>query len=387
MTLAESTLQLPMTLEEITPQWLTAALQSYAPGIEISASKIKKIRNGFTTVLVLDVETNDIGRNAGVGPTLILKGGFEEHSRTRCRTYAMEAIAYRDLWPHLPLDVPKSYFAAVDIPRAQVVVLMEDLNARNVVWGDAEKPHSFEEASLYIKALARLHAATWDSPDIKAGGKWESKSRFGYKSKDWTGIANNGSAMLRDYLTTYDYFTPKVWNRFLEMPRNGAISVHMLDLNWAKRALEQCIKVTDALPKCIIHGDMHLGNTYWNADGTPGFFDAPPRVEPGLTELAYYIACCMDPWDRQQHEDELVQLYLDELARRGVKAHTLAEAKHFMAIFLVYGLIVFIINENAYQTEKFNTINAMRFNDMMLAYNTIDVVERSINGDPYLPGL
>ena len=56
-------------------------------------------------------------------------------------------------------------------------------------------------------------------------------------------------------------------------------------------------------------------------------------------------------------EAELLRHYLAELARLGVaEPPSFDEAKRYMAIFLTYGLIVFIINETTYQTESFNTL-------------------------------
>src|SRR4029453_8466573 len=122
----------------------------------------------------------------------------------------------------------------------------------------------------------------------------------------------------QDYMNTFDYFTPKVWNRFLELPRNAAVSRHLLDLDFAIAALDHGAQLMEVLPQCIVHGDMHLGNLYWDADGTPGFFDFAPRIEPPPLEIGYYLPNCLDPYDRRQWERPLVQHYLEELARHGV---------------------------------------------------------------------
>ena len=377
--------RLPLTIEAITPEWLTSVLSGYAPGIVVNGVELVTERHGFTTVLRLRVDVNEAGRRAGIGPTLMVKGGFEEHSPSRARTYAMEAIAYRDIWPELELNVPTTYFVDIEPESRQVIILMEDLLARDVVFGDSFKPHTFEQGMAYMGALAALHAKTWESPDIKPGGKWESTSRFSYGESRWEGVANNSAAMLRDYLTTFDYFTPGVWNKFLAMPRCAAISLHLLDLGWAHDALKVCADLMDALPQCIVHGDMHLGNLYWDADGTPGFYDAPPRVEPGLAEVVYYLACCFDPADRRAWEAELLRHYLAELARLGVaEPPSFDEAKRYMAIFLTYGLIVFIINENTYQTESFNTLHCMRYSSAMIDYDSVAIIADALKSGVYL---
>ena len=149
-------------------------------------------------------------------------------------------------------------------------------------------------------------------------------------------------------------------------------------------ALDLCADLADAMPKCLAHGDMHLGNLYWDADGTPGFFDPCPRIEPAEHELAYYIVNALDPLDRRRHEDDLIRLYLAEIARHGVDAPSFEDTKRYMGIFMTFALIVFIINENFYQTEEFNTLHAMRYSVAMMDYNAKDVILEAAKSDPYL---
>ena len=378
--------RLPLTIEDISTEWLSSGLSVSTPGVRVNNFDIVNVRHGFTTVIRLHVDLNDEGVKAGIGPSIILKGGFEEHSPSRSRTYAIEALSYRDLWPELGLNVPKVYFADVEPEHQQTMMIMEDLLARDVRFCNPFQPHTPEQAKLYLSALAQLHSKTWNSPDIGPGGRWESTHRFEYNDLRWSGVANNGNALLRDYMVEFGYFAPDVWQRFIELPRSAAVSVHLQDGDWLREALDHCVALMEVLPRCITHGDMHLGNLYWDADGTPGFFDPIPRIEPAHWEVAYYLTCSLDPADRREWDRVLVAHYLDELSRHGVDAPDIDEMMHYFAIFLTYGLIVFIINENFYQTESFNTVHAMRHSVAMTEHNSKQVITESIRSDPYLKG-
>jgi hypothetical protein len=46
---------------------------------------------------------------------------------------------------------------------------------------------------------------------------------------------------------------------------------------------------------------------------------------------------------------------------------------------------VFIINENTYQTESFNTLHSMRFSSAMIDYNSVAIIADALkSGGAYL---
>ncbi|OHV43538.1 hypothetical protein [Pseudofrankia sp. BMG5.36] len=373
MTLDESTFQLPLNIEDIDAAWLTTALSKSFPGITVKDFEILTVRHGFTTVVRIRLDVDEAGRKAGVPETVILKGGFEAWSRDRARTYAMEALAYRDVWPVLPLNVPKSYFADIDAERKQAIIIMEDLVPRGVTFGNGLKPLRYDQVAQTLSALAKLHAATWNSPELEPGVRWDTSSQFEPDGR-WVGVANNGAAMFRTYMYLVGYLHPDIFQRFVGMPRGAASSKEFHDLEWAKLALDYIAALGDVLPNCIVHGDMHLGNVFEEPDGTPGFFDAPPRKEPPYLELAYWITCSLDVADRRRWDRALVGHYLAELGRNGVEPPDLDETMHHFAAYLTYGYYVFLINEAHWQTESFNTVHAARFSAAMVDHGTKQLI-------------
>ena len=101
---------LPITIEEITREWLTAALRTRAPDVTVRDFRIVDTIHATTTKLRLKVELDDAGKRAGIPELLILKGGFEPHSRLLCQMHEREVRGYRDVLPVLKLPSPALLF-------------------------------------------------------------------------------------------------------------------------------------------------------------------------------------------------------------------------------------------------------------------------------------
>jgi hypothetical protein len=129
---------LPLQIDDIDARWLTASLSSRVRGLKVNDFQIVDIIHGTATKIRIHLDLNEAGHNAGIGPTVIIKGGFEPHSRDMAMTYEFEGRGYRDVWPVLGLNTPTCYFAEIDPERAQTIVIMEDL----VAGGSTSATHS-----------------------------------------------------------------------------------------------------------------------------------------------------------------------------------------------------------------------------------------------------
>ena len=379
---------LPTTVEEITPEWLTAALSSRAPGLVVKGFEIVKVRHGFTSVIQLALDLNEAGKTAGVPDRIAIKGGFTAYSRTYAYQYAMEAAGYRDVWPEIGgLKLPATYFIDIEPARRQSILIMEDLNARGVTWGHGLKPWNFEQLKRRLTMLADTHARTWDSPDLKPGGKWDSVllngARLMVYHMDENGFIIPDEALMArgeaGFKQTPPFFTPEGWAHIWERPQNAAASVHFRDMDWNRRAMLHLADLMDTLPNCIIHGDTHLGNQYEEADGSPGFFDTMPRREPAFFELAYTITCGLDPLDRRKWEQALVAHYVDVLEQHGVK-YSFEDAYYYYCLSVHLGYIWFIVNDTVWQSQAFNTVNVWRHCQAMIDNNVKELYDAAFQG-------
>jgi len=348
-----ATLSLPTTVEGVTPAWLSAALQARHPGVNVRAARVQDVILGTSTKIRVALETDDPTLPA----TLIVKGGFEAHSPMMGPMYANEAGFYTHVQPRITMESPRCFFAGSDPDGFQSIVILEDLRAAGVRWLSALEPEPFEAIAERLRAMAVFHAQTWASPMFEAGRAWDWVGpRFG----DWAMVYANR------------YLMPEVWAGYIASPRGAAVSRALQDRAWMAGALVHLGAVEAAGPRCLIHGDTHLGNLYVTAEGRPGFLDAQVSHTHWSIEVAYHIVAACDLADRAAWEGDLMSIYLEALTAAGAPAPPFGEAMDRYAEAIAYGLFVFLINETRFQTEAVNTAYAARFGAAALAHGTRD---------------
>lgn len=121
---------LPLTIDAIDCEWLTAALRVNAPGVTVRHIEVVNIINATSTCIRLKLDMDEAGKRAGIPETVFFKGGFPEHSRELAFMHKIETLGYRDLLPDGELNTPKCYFADWDEESLQGIVVMEDLQRR-----------------------------------------------------------------------------------------------------------------------------------------------------------------------------------------------------------------------------------------------------------------
>jgi hypothetical protein len=347
---------LPLTPGEITPAWLTKVLQFQHPGAEVQNVTVKDILNGTSTKIRIAVEYASNGARPNLPESLIVKGGFEAHSKWMAQMYADEMRFYRDVRPHIDINTPACFYAGSDPNSHQSIVILEDLKTRKVTFQDPLKPCTYGQIARRLEAMARYHAQTWNSQEFLAGGQFE-----------WMTTRYQG------FFKTFvaHYLEPERWNYFMHQPRGAAVSVRLHDREWMKHALEQLEESNKCLPQCVIHGDTHLGNLYLEEDGTPGFLDSQTCRAPWAMEVNYHIIAACDVADRRFWEGALLSHYLSALRTNGVDAPSFEEAWESYKRETAYGYFIFIINESNFQAEAVNTAAAARMGAAVIDFDLL----------------
>ncbi len=346
--MAKTALPLPVRLEEVDAAWLAAAT-----GCNVSTARVVDVILGTSTKIRVAVESDSLP------PTLIVKGGFEDHSPKMREMYRNEIDFYSRIAPHLPINTPRCWYAGSDPGSHQSIVIMEDLVASGVTFLHAQRPETRAAVEKRLAALARFHAASWYDPKVTPQGRgWDWVPR---RFTDWSMVYAER------------YLSEEVWRHYCESPRGAATSVRLHDRDWMRRALSayNTIEANDA--QCVIHGDTHLGNLYVEADGTPGFLDSQPSVASPFNEVAYHITGALDIADRAGWERELLDFYLDALAQKGIR-HDRELAWLRYRQYIGYGFFIFLINEIRFQTEAINTAYTARFGAAMLDHDVMNLV-------------
>jgi hypothetical protein len=355
-------LPLPLEVENIDAAWLTAALGQRHPGVEVVAAQVQDVILGTSTKVRVTLDYNEAGRRAGLPPTLIVKGGFQDHSPLFASMYESEMRSYRDivLGLELPMNTPRCYFAARDPASHQSLLLLQDLRAAGVRFCRAQETLRFDEIARFLDAQARYHAAHWGDPELADGG------RLGWLMDPFGGFS-------REYANRY--LEPAVWRQSMELPRAQAVAARLRDGERMRRALDRLEEYHRAAPACICHGDTHLGNLYFEADGTPGFFDLQVRRSCWFQDFTYHTICALDLEDRRNWEQPLLSHYLSRLREYGVAtAPDFEQAWEAYRREAIYGLFIFLINETGFQTEATNTAYAARFGAAAVDHRSFELL-------------
>jgi len=294
---------LPLRIEEITPQWLSGVLAERYPGTEVTEAHIGTVIAGTATKVRLLLSYNAAGHAHRLPPTMWLKGGFIRHDYTYDRSFVQEAKFY-DSWGRAlqqEINIPRAFWSGWD-EGVQGLVLMEDLAARNVIFGRATSPISVDQQAQTLDILARMHAKWWESPELKVLKNF---------STAWEAAGDIVMQMLRP-----DYFEACINHRrcaaYVGPYRDRERIMAGLRRQWARGR---------DIPQVFSHADAHLGNMYFETDGRPGFLDWQSWQEgPYMHDVAYSIIGNLKVEDRRHAEKDLLAGYLGTLKAHGVAA-------------------------------------------------------------------
>ncbi|GIX30250.1 MAG: hypothetical protein KatS3mg124_0722 [Porticoccaceae bacterium] len=95
---------------------------------------------------------------------------------------------------------------------------------------------------------------------------------------------------------------------------------------------------------------------------------------PPLVEVAYHLGCALDPATRRAAGRALLAHYLTSLQAAGGPSLPLAEAERLCAAYLVFGFVVFLVNDPAFQAEAVNAACTARFAAAMVEENTPEIL-------------
>ncbi|REG58420.1 phosphotransferase family enzyme [Paraburkholderia sp. BL6669N2] len=356
---------LPVDVSEVTAKWLTQALQTYCEGVEITSLKLVDVIYGTATKLRVHLEYNARGNEAGLPRSLIVKGGFvPEYRHLNVYIYEYEARFFEEVQPELPVRVPRAFFSATDHSNGQSIVILEDLAERDVTFCRVQSTLSYAQAAANLDAQARLHAQYWAAPALAADGKLA-----------WLAEQDplpDGEA------GTYHWGQLKadVFAHYTQLPRGAAIPRQFHDRDWMERALLN-LRWFDRLgPMTFLHGDVHLGNLYFERDGTPGFLDWQSyRRGPWAHDFTYFLVSALDIADRPKWERSLLTHYLERLAAYGVAIPpSFDEAWDAYRRHLVYGLYFWLVNPVEWQAEVNNCAVVPRFAMAALDHDVFELM-------------
>ena len=304
-------LTVPQGLPGIRPDWLTQALSASIPAgpfpavTGFSTEPIAQGRGFMNQLYRLRLEY--ARERPGLPSTVIAKLPSADpllHSVSqRLGQNTREVRFYRELGnnPHLP--VPSCYCAAADPDTGDAVLLLEDMcHARQ---GDSVAGCSMDEAIRALTALARFHAAWWDSPALH--------------DLDWIPVKRYE---IDAYLAIY----PGAWQALKYKAGNGMPD----DLSrLGDRLVSDVPRIKTLLsesPITVVHGDYRLDNCFWTTEDPsqpPVVFDWEfCALGRGPCDVATFINEAFPAQRRRQVEPDLLRAYHDALLHAGVTGYS-----------------------------------------------------------------
>ncbi|MGE0384497.1 MAG: phosphotransferase [Gammaproteobacteria bacterium] len=352
-------MRLPSTLDEITAPWLTAALRIWHPGVTVEAVGIEQVLHGTATKAKLALQYDPAGRAAGLPAVLWIKAGFEAHFVLMgpIGIYRTEGRFYRDIRRQVPVTAPEPFYAQFDHETGQGIVLLEDLGAPGVRFGSFGTAATVDMVAAQLENFARLHAFWW-----------------GATALDTLGLevpSSPGSGPDRYYRAQ----TPAVVEGFLGRPRALAVPGSLRD---AKRIIDAYFalqRVGHAGSHVLLHGDAHLGNSYYLPDGRAGMYDWQTIMRGCWAhDVSYFVGSALEPAVRRRAERDLLRHYLECLRAAGAPAPSFDTAWLDYRRFMAYGFIAWLTNPETFQPEVNNTVTTARYSQACEDLETYEIL-------------
>lgn len=328
---------------QFSPQLMTAVIAARHPGAQVSAVRLVDGSDGTSSRARIGLTYS-----AGSGPATVFaktKGDWKHRFLHLATGNAfIEARLFGAQIP-LPIEHPAIYHTAVDRPRLNDLVVMEDLTLRNVILNDATRPLSVDQVASGLRGLARMHSALWrftssSHPGLAWVQPWKATRVFQWLMKFG---CMRGIPRLQTHL-------PK---EVLALGADGMVAC------WA-----QYLKLLSHGPMTLLHGDAHVGNTYLTAQKELGFLDwGVVRRGNWSFDVGYFIISALDIAVRRAHENALVEEYRNALQVPADELPTSYDAWMLYRASPAYGLAIWVTTgaEDGYQSPAVCQALSRRF--------------------------
>ncbi len=317
-------LSVPKTWDDITPEWMSAALAADHPGATVQA----------VTVVGRDDGTNRRARLAltyseGNGPaTVFAKAADPAHKELIRLTSGMfhEPRLFTSGVP-LPLEHPVVYSAAIDEADYNFVMIMEDLTARGADPRDGSRPMTVEQVATGVRGMARMHGMYWGDRVLR-------EPTLGWLEPfvPWEGM---GAAPL-----------PAALERLGDNAPAAVMSLtidQLIDSIW-----KPYIRTLTTSPQTLLHGDPHIGNTYLLPTGEVGFLDwQVARRGNWSLDLGYFLQGALTVEDRRTSERALLEEYRDALGLPADEMPSMDEIWLRYRASVAHGLTLWLVTASA----------------------------------------
>ncbi len=290
---------------DVTPAWLTAALQAY--GLNVEVASVEATPLGVGVGMMSGLQSLALTYSKGSGPAVLVLKMPAENDTNRAvadlyHLYERETLFYRDVAPKSSAYTPIVYRA--DIEGNNFVLLMEHLT--DYTLGDQVKGCTLEETQGGIAWLARHHASLWGQTEDPAFAFLPEVS----PSYSSDGLAQGCAFGWGPMTELFAHAVPE---------RIGALKDRYLAV------LPKLFDWMATPPLTVVHGDFRMDNL---------FFGSTPGQEPLIAvdwqgslrgrasqDIAYFLSGSVPVEIRRQHERALINQWHAGLVAGGVTGY------------------------------------------------------------------
>ena len=286
-------MRIPERPADLTPEWLTAALEGETV-LEFES------RGRLTGLSALTERIALTYAPGAVGPQSIIAKFSSENLELRRRSanYLREVRFYQNVAHRSLLRTPHCYYADIDAESGFHVLLLEDLG-RSAATRNQCTP---QQARLAVVEIAKFHAEWWENAALVELDWIPSPT---YDTDVWQGLHDEW------------------WPEFLRRA-DGAIpppKVEIAERLGPKRA-EIMTELFGGSPRTLIHRDYHHNNMVFGRDQERIPFAVLDwqgmSFGRGVWDVAYFMCQSLDVETRRSIEEELLHAYHDALISGGV---------------------------------------------------------------------
>jgi len=337
--------------EDLTPDWLTAALRDAGHDVTVTAASSEPIGNGQVGAnyrLVLQGE-------GPLPPSLVAKMGAGDERSMVANGYRNEVAFYLDLAPTVAVSTPHCWFGARTDDATVFTLLLEDLSPAEP--GDQVAGCSPEDAVAAATNLAGLHGPRWcDDTLFEHPGL----NRVGEEDAAFLGAVFTSAVdiFVERYRAEVDDDGERVVRRFAE-----AVPT------WITARAERF---------ALGHGDYRLDNLLFDPNGGVHAVDWQTLSvgQPGR-DLAYFCGTSLEVQDRRDHEQAIVRAYRDALLDHGVDGAAYPEAIAFedYRLGVLQGPLITVLGvayATAGRSERADTMFMTMFRRTLAAIDDLD---------------
>jgi len=346
-----NTKDFPSTIEDVTADWLTGVLQgSGFDGAQITDLQVEVIGEGVGIMgLLYRVKLSYSESSAKEVPQSVVIKVPSPHEQTRhiaraFMFYGKEIGFYRDAAKDTPLETPRCYAAHHDPESDDFVLVLEDLDGMEVISQLDGCP--IDKAEIAIEALARHHAAFWESERFSEDLAW---LPFGWDVPFPQAIAQGFS---------------QAWPTCMEMFPNGVSERIKKVGEKFPTVTSEMMELADS-PVTLAHGDFRLDNLFFQNEDLKVIDWQICIKTVGGYDVGYFLSQSLTIEDRRNHERDLLDKYRKTLSEIGLdypQDRLMEDYRRSVLFCLAYPVqasAAALVNERAVQlvTEMFARVS------------------------------